>query len=335
MTNSDQPNHGGTISVMAQNTSFVAAHFDRHEVSVRGNIDAIHGASGIEGWAVDLARPAERLRLQCVVDLEVLAECETDRPREDVRQLARCHGSAGFRLPPEIFNAAARLLVSHGDRRMGVKIAGTLHHLPFAGTLPTIRELASLGRAPQVQGPPRLLPPPPRSHFGDIPHPAAALLAYPLRALSENLQGRVELLSTDVTGEVWICGWMQKGHPLEFPAVLHDGQKHPATVELVGYDRGDLPPGMIAVFGVIRAEWATSVGLEDLFIFFGDEGRFHLRWNKPLQHRSIDELLRLFDEIRSRCYAGRTADMLRAIACLLYTSPSPRDLSTSRMPSSA
>jgi len=30
-----------------------------------------------------------------------------------------------------------------------------------------------------------------------------------------------------------------------------------------------------------------------------------------------------------------TAEMLRNIACLLYTSPSPRDLSTSRMPSCA
>ena len=30
-----------------------------------------------------------------------------------------------------------------------------------------------------------------------------------------------------------------------------------------------------------------------------------------------------------------TSDMTGALPCLLYTSPSPRDLSTSRMPSSA
>ena len=30
-----------------------------------------------------------------------------------------------------------------------------------------------------------------------------------------------------------------------------------------------------------------------------------------------------------------TVERLRMVACLLYTSPSPRDLSTSRMPSSA
>ena len=32
---------------------------------------------------------------------------------------------------------------------------------------------------------------------------------------------------------------------------------------------------------------------------------------------------------------GRYADEVRTDACLLYTSPSPRDLSTTRMPSSA
>jgi hypothetical protein len=304
---------------MAEDIQTVAAHFDRHAISLRGNIDAIHAAAGIEGWAVDLARPAERLRLQCVVDLEVLAECETDRPREDVRQLARCHGSAGFRLPPDIFSAAARLLDTHGDRRMGVKVAGTLHHLPFAGTLPTIRELASLGQARQLEAPPNLEPP--ASQSRELAHPAAPLLAHPLRALSENLQGRIELMSTDVAGEVWICGWMKKGHPLKFAAVLHDGEKHPATVEFVGYDRGDLPAGNIALFGTIRTEWTASVGAEDLFLFFGDEGRFHLRWNRPLQHRSIDELLRLFEEIRPRCYAGRAADMLRAIASVSNWSP--------------
>ena len=34
-------------------------------------------------------------------------------------------------------------------------------------------------------------------------------------------------------------------------------------------------------------------------------------------------------------YAGGAADATDAIICLLYTSPSPRDLSTYRMPSSA
>ena len=44
------------------------------------------------------------------------------------------------------------------------------------------------------------------------------------------------------------------------------------------------------------------------------------------------------DEEREKCRPLRTApsyNRLKELGCLLYTSPSPRDLSTSRMPSSA
>ena len=62
-------------------------------------------------------------------------------------------------------------------------------------------------------------------------------------------------------------------------------------------------------------------------------------WIKPLTAEVADDLSRMtvfvanrfkLDWIRAQ-YAGKIAGM----ACLLYTSPSPRDLSTSRMPSSA
>ena len=39
--------------------------------------------------------------------------------------------------------------------------------------------------------------------------------------------------------------------------------------------------------------------------------------------------------LRSAVQAARSANMPKDNICLLYTSPSPRDLSTSRMPSSA
>ena len=44
---------------------------------------------------------------------------------------------------------------------------------------------------------------------------------------------------------------------------------------------------------------------------------------------SIDD----FDIISNK--TQKAVNILRGITCLLYTSPSPRDLSTSRMPSSA
>ena len=59
--------------------------------------------------------------------------------------------------------------------------------------------------------------------------------------------------------------------------------------------------------------------------------------------KSVEILESVLDKsrtIRSTSHMGRPNDKdlnlsLRPVACLLYTSPSPRDLSTSRMPSSA
>ena len=47
--------------------------------------------------------------------------------------------------------------------------------------------------------------------------------------------------------------------------------------------------------------------------------------------------LRVLEQLEpdSDLFPGCDAEMLEDMACLLYTSPSPRDLSTSRMPSSA
>ena len=54
--------------------------------------------------------------------------------------------------------------------------------------------------------------------------------------------------------------------------------------------------------------------------------------------RKWDEYLEWFDiTLKLQCpmYLFVTEDVREFVDCLLYTSPSPRDLSTSRMPSSA
>ena len=55
---------------------------------------------------------------------------------------------------------------------------------------------------------------------------------------------------------------------------------------------------------------------------------------KPLWHTLVERNMRKED---LRIAAGLTTNMIANMGkgCLLYTSPSPRDLSTSRMPSSA
>ena len=52
--------------------------------------------------------------------------------------------------------------------------------------------------------------------------------------------------------------------------------------------------------------------------------------NRPDQN--LDEVSRRFEELFVNMLVK---SMRQAVVCLLYTSPSPRDLSTSRMPSSA
>ena len=61
--------------------------------------------------------------------------------------------------------------------------------------------------------------------------------------------------------------------------------------------------------------------------------------NKPLLMDYIDPKKITYLPNTAGCFnskeALRTLRLAREIGCLLYTSPSPRDLSTSRMPSSA
>ena len=53
------------------------------------------------------------------------------------------------------------------------------------------------------------------------------------------------------------------------------------------------------------------------------------------QRRNQDLLVSLGFALRSFTNLQRFLELVPVVACLLYTSPSPRDLSTSRMPSSA
>ena len=47
------------------------------------------------------------------------------------------------------------------------------------------------------------------------------------------------------------------------------------------------------------------------------------------------KLLAYVKDVTETTVWGKLGDIIGDIGCLLYTSPSPRDLSTSRMPSSA
>ena len=73
--------------------------------------------------------------------------------------------------------------------------------------------------------------------------------------------------------------------------------------------------------------------MNDAILFAVDEGLARLTLNRPAR-------LNAFNADLAHAWRDATAEAtsrsdVTAIPCLLYTSPSPRDLSTSRMPSSA
>ena len=81
---------------------------------------------------------------------------------------------------------------------------------------------------------------------------------------------------------------------------------------------------------------ATAVGITfDNGIVLGAEKR--VSYGTHLVSRSGKKVFKVTDKVGAAA-AGMIADMnilMREVSCLLYTSPSPRDATLSRMPSSA
>ena len=65
--------------------------------------------------------------------------------------------------------------------------------------------------------------------------------------------------------------------------------------------------------------------------------KLYVAGNTPNSMRALNTLREILESEFKGVYALKVIDVLKSpqLACLLYTSPSPRDLSTSRMPSSA
>ena len=80
------------------------------------------------------------------------------------------------------------------------------------------------------------------------------------------------------------------------------------------------------VYLKIECEPHVQYELADEFTFEVPQAKFMSAYKK----RFWDGKIKLFSPGTGEIYAG-----LLPYICLLYTSPSPRDLSTSRMPSSA
>jgi hypothetical protein len=138
-------------------------------------------------------------------------------------------------------------------------------------------------------------------HDSAAPRPAASPPAQPaglradaeamartsLKPTSNGIQGYIETLASDGAGSVGIVGWMKRGFPLDFPAVVVDRQNYPSVVSIMTYTRADLPADAHGIVGIIAGTWRPMLpggrAPEEFALFFGAGGRFHLRCHTPLR----------------------------------------------------
>src|SRR5262249_42071274 len=111
---------------------------------------------------------------------------------------------------------------------------------------------------------------------------------------------------------IWIAGWFDRDHPLELPAVVVDQGNHPAAVVLTSYERDDLPERGIGFVGLIASDWQPN-SRNQVFLYFGPSGRYHLPVLNPLPIRAMRNFVEHFESIRRRCLAGRVSEFHRML----------------------
>jgi hypothetical protein len=282
-----------------------------------GFVDVIHSQEGVRGWAVNLRRPLDPVRLELCVGDVVVAETLSDLEREDIAAKLGKPARAGFRFAQDVMSA----LSAHADDLddiVHVRIAATGQSLVAAGGTPTIGEILDSMRAahqPQAKRNVAEL----ELLLDDLRAGAASLAELSLRPLPENLQGYVEALAVDSVGQVWFMGWMKKGHVQEFGALIVDRRKFPAAVAVMSYARDDLPPDCCGLVGLISSLWRPNSVTADMHMFFGPGGRHYLKTHTPLRIVSASELVADYEGIRDRCLGDGRAMVLQRMLTSLET----------------
>jgi hypothetical protein len=157
----------------------------------------------------------------------------------------------------------------------------------------------------------------------DLRGDAAFLAEQGLRPVPGGMQGYIETIAVDSTGQVWIIGWMRRGHMTEFPAVISDQRKIPAAMAVLTYSRPDLPPDACGIMGLLVSDWQPVGSTSELHVFFGEGGRFHLRCRVPVRLITALELVAEYESVRTRCLGeGQTASLQRLLTSLENWLPS-------------
>ena len=285
-------------------------------VSHRGFFDMIDCAQGVRGWALDLFDLSRAVPLQLMVGDLVVAETRPDQPRHDISDALGEPVAPGFVFDASVLARATELAEATEDT-IAVRIAGTDLRLGISGESPTVGDVIQQLRRLNAPLPNRSNTADLELLLEDLRADAAALGELALRPLPENLQGYIEALAIDTSGQVWMIGWMRRGHLTEFAAVISERRKISSAIAVMTYTRDDLPADACGIIGVIASSWRPTSGTSEFFVFFGSGGRFHLRSHAPIRLITPSDLIAEYEAVRERCLGeGRATALQRMLGSL-------------------
>ncbi len=273
--------------------------------TLRGHVDFCDGVNGVSGWALDLANPKRKLRLQLLVDDAVIALCETDVVRDDVAALMHSDIAAGFKFPDSALVSLRGLARPYARSKLKVRVAGTdlviLSH----------NALGSLGEAFADGAPVREpvgfdLPARLSHHLGR----AAELAKLPLRPAADQVIGYIEAVAIGADGKVWMQGWLRRRAYFDCAVVLVDQRKVAGSIAFTLHDRDDLGTDSSAFIALLYSEWRPSAASE-LYFYLDDPARSQLKGIKSFQLIQQHEFRNRFELLRNRCHSGHTAALWR------------------------
>ncbi len=285
-------------------------------ISYRGFIDLIDISQGVRGWALDLSMPQTPQRVALMVGDVVVAETLPDGPRHDISDALGVTVTPGF-----VFDAPTLALVAelaeNVDDAVCVRISGTDCLLGTSDPAPTAAQIMKQQRLFNVATPNRSSTADFELLLDDLRADAVALAEQALRPVPENLQGYIETLALDTSGQVWMVGWMRRGHLTEFSAVISERRKIPAAVAIMTYTRDDLPADACGIIGLLSSAWRPTSATAEFYVFFGAGGRFHLRSHTPIRFVTPSELVAEYENVRERCLGeGRAIALQRMLTSL-------------------
>ncbi len=285
-------------------------------ISYRGFIDLIDISQGVRGWALDLATPQTPQKIELMVGDIVVAEMVPDGARHDISEALGVPVTPGFSFDAATLAMVAEL-AENADDAVSVRIAGTNCCLGIGEPAPTAAQIVKQQRLFNVASPNRSSTADFELLLDDLRADAVALAEQALRPVPENLQGYIETLALDTSGQVWMVGWMRRGHLTEFSAVISERRKIPAAVAIMTYTRDDLPADACGVIGLLSSSWRPTSSTAEFYVFFGAGGRFHMRSHLPIRFVTPSELVAEYENVRDRCLGeGRAIALQRMLTSM-------------------